>query len=197
MGYPEMMRDIMEQVRREEFRRKRKDIENHPIIDNLTGLYNDRYLHLRLDEEMARAKRYSKQLSFIMLELGCVKKSDAKIENPDEEEILKMTSDVINSCIRYDIDLAFRYREDKFAIILPEVNVHHADNIAQSIQKQIWEKRMENITMHAGIVQCDYHDHAEELIRSASDALLKDKKESKKYMPQEACPMPGSGAKSA
>jgi|GEM_PF-1200997 len=180
MGYPEMMRDIMEQVRREEFRRKRRDLENNPVIDEITGLYNDRYLHLRLDEEMARAKRYSKQLSFIILEFGCAKKVDTTIENPDEQKILKMISDVINSCIRYDIDLAFRYCEDKFAIILPEVNVHHADNIAQSIQQQIRKEKMGNITMHAGIVQCDYHDHAEELIRSASDALLKDKKESKK-----------------
>jgi diguanylate cyclase (GGDEF)-like protein len=179
MGYSEMMHDIMEQVRREEFRRKRRDIENRPIIDDSTGLYNDRFLHLRLDEEMARAKRCNKQLSFIMLELGCVKKSDTTTANPDEEEVLKMTSDIISSCIRYDIDLAFRCRENKFAIILPEVNVHHADNIAQSIEKQIRKGRMENITMHAGIVQCDYHDHAEELIRSASDALLKEKKNQK------------------
>jgi diguanylate cyclase (GGDEF)-like protein len=176
MGYPEMMRDIMEQVRREEIRGKMKYLETHPIIDELTGLYNDRYLHLRLDEEMARAKLYSKHLSFIMLELGCVRMIDDKPKNPDEKEVLKMTSDIINSCIRYDIDLVFRYREDKFAIILPEVNMHHADNVAQSIQEQFQKEKMGNITMYAGVVQCDYHDHAEELIRSAGDALLKGKK---------------------
>jgi len=176
MGYPEMMRDIMEQARREEIRGKRKYLETHPVIDELTGLYNDRYLHLRLDEEMARAKLYSKHLSFIMLELGCVRMIDDKTKNPDEEEVLKTTSDIINSRIRHDIDLVFRYREDKFAIILPEVNMHHADNVAQSIQEQFRKEKKGNITMHAGVVQCDYHDHAEELIRSASDALLKGKK---------------------
>ena len=52
MGYPEMMRDVMEQISREETRRRRKDLENITIIDHLTGLYNQKYFHLRLNEEM-------------------------------------------------------------------------------------------------------------------------------------------------
>lgn len=177
MGYPETMRDITEQVRREEFKIKREIPENYPIIDEVTGLYNGKYLHVRLDEEMARAKHYRRQLSFIMLEIGRPKK-DSTIENPDK--VLKKISDIIHSCIRYDIDLAFRSRDDSFAIILPEVNVHHADTIAQSIEQHIQKEKMENITMYAGVVQYDCHDHAEDLIRSANDALRKDKKESKK-----------------
>jgi len=34
MGYPETMRDIMEEVRREGIRRKRKELENSPRIDH-------------------------------------------------------------------------------------------------------------------------------------------------------------------
>lgn len=111
-----------------------------------------------------------------MLELGCARIIDDKTKNPDEEEVLKITSDIINSCIRYDIDLVFRYHEYKFAIILPEVKMHHADNVAQSIQEQFRKEKMGNITMHTGVVQYDCHDHAEELIRLASNALLKGKK---------------------
>lgn len=180
MGYPEMMQDIIEQVRKEEFKIKRKTLENYPIIDEITGLYNDKYLHVRLDEEMARAKYYSRQLSFIMLEFGRPKKLDTTIENPDEERVLKKVANIINSCIRHDIDLAFRYSDDSFAIILPEVNVPHADTIAQSIAQHIQKEKMGNITMHTGVVQYDCHDHAEDLIRSAIDALRTDKKESKK-----------------
>jgi GGDEF domain-containing protein len=36
-----------------------------------------------------------------------------------------------------------------------------------------------NITACAGVVQCDYHEHAEEFIKSASDAISMSKKESK------------------
>jgi len=34
MGYPETMRDIMEEGRREEIRSQKKELENHPIIDH-------------------------------------------------------------------------------------------------------------------------------------------------------------------
>ena len=34
MGYPETMRDIMEEARREEIRSQKKELENHPIIDH-------------------------------------------------------------------------------------------------------------------------------------------------------------------
>ena len=34
MGYPETMRDIMEEGRRKEIRSQEKELENHPIIDH-------------------------------------------------------------------------------------------------------------------------------------------------------------------
>jgi hypothetical protein len=34
MGYPETMRDIMEEVKREERRSQKKELENRPIIDH-------------------------------------------------------------------------------------------------------------------------------------------------------------------
>ncbi len=184
MGYPETMRDVTDQVRREEIRKKRNEFVKRPIIDDVTGLYNDIYFHLRVDEEMARAKLYSNDLSLIMLELGCLKKPDDADQNPYENKTLKITSDIIKSCIRYDIDLACRYSTDKFVIILPEANLQYADHVARNIQRQIKQAKMESIAMHAGIVQCDYHDHAEELIKSASDALLKGKQELKNRIPE-------------
>jgi hypothetical protein len=66
-------------------------------------------------------------------------------------------------------------------------------DITEQERREEFKSKRENITMHAGVVQCDYHDHAEDLIRSANDVLLKDKKESKKYGPQEACPVPDAG----
>lgn len=181
-----MMRDITEQVKREEFTKKRQALGNHAIIDKNTGLYNEKYLPLWLDEEIARAQHYKRHLSFIIIEFGRAKKLDTTIENAHEKKILKKISDIIYSCIRYDIDLAFRYSLDTFAIILPEVDVHHADTLAQSIEQQIQEETMGNITMHAGIVQCDHHDNAEELIRSANEALLEDKRDSKRLRTAES-----------
>jgi GGDEF domain-containing protein len=45
--------------------------------------------------------------------------------------------------------------------------------------KRLEKEKMENITIYAGVVECDYHELAEEFIKSASDALSMSKKESK------------------
>jgi diguanylate cyclase (GGDEF)-like protein len=177
MGYPETMRDVTEQERKEDLRSKRKTLEDHPIIDDVTGLYNESYFHLRLDAEMARAKRYGNHLSLIMLELSRFKKNDATTRTPDGHKYLKIASDIITSCIRHEIDLAFRYSKDTFAIILPEINKPLASNVSQRIQKLIRKEKMEDITIYTGIVQCDDNGHAEEFIKSASDALFKSKQE--------------------
>jgi len=52
-------------------------------------------------------------------------------------------------------------------------------DIIEQVRREEFKSKRENITMHAGVVQYDCHDHAEDLIRSAIDALLTDKKESK------------------
>jgi hypothetical protein len=56
---------------------------------------------------------------------------------------------------------------------------HKADNFAQSNCKRLEKEKMENITIYTGVVECDYHELAEEFIKSASDALSMSKKESK------------------
>jgi GGDEF domain-containing protein len=52
-------------------------------------------------------------------------------------------------------------------------------DIIEQVRREEFKSKRENITMNAGVVQCDCHDHAEDLIRAANEALLKDKKESK------------------
>ncbi|HDL60625.1 MAG TPA: diguanylate cyclase, partial [candidate division WOR-3 bacterium] len=47
--------------------------ENFNIIDELTGLYNRRYLFLRLDEEIKRAKRKDGVFSLFLLDLDYFK----------------------------------------------------------------------------------------------------------------------------
>ena len=38
-------------------------------------------------------------------------------------------------------------------------------DIIEQVRREEFKSKRENITMHAGVVQCDCHDHAEDLIR--------------------------------
>lgn len=171
MGYPEMMRDVMEQIRREETRRRRKDLENMTIIDHLTGLYNQGYFHLRLDEEMIRSKLYGNNLSLILLAIGCSLQEHPGIEIPVDHKIMKAMSEIISDCLEDCIGLAFSCDKGKFAIILPEVNKHEAASTVYNIQKMIRKETFQNINLYAGVVQYKDQEDIDELIKSADDAL--------------------------
>lgn len=108
MGYPEIMRDVLEEVKGEETTRRRKELANRHIIDHVTGFHNERYFYLMLDERIKRARRHDKCLSLIVMEAGCIGKDDNSARNPDEHKLLKLTSDVITSCIKCNLDIPLR-----------------------------------------------------------------------------------------
>lgn len=171
MGYPDMMRDLMEQVRGEETKKKKNDLENLSIIDNATGLYNRRYFHLRLDQEMTRSKLHGNNLSLIFLDVGRYSQEDHKMSHPESRQIKKVISEIISICLTDTIDLAFSYDKYKFAIILPEVNYDEATNIVKRIQKMAQKEKPRGINLHVAVVQYNNHTCTEELITSVLNAL--------------------------
>ena len=171
MGYPDMMRDIMDHARREEIKKKKKSLENMTIIDNLTGLYNQKYFHLRLDQEMLRSKLYGNNLSLIFLGICDESQDEGKSGNPACHDKMKVVSEIVSICLSDTIDLAFSYNKEKIAVILPEINKVGAVAIVQDIQRLIQKEKWVDIQLHAGVVQYNSHEYIEELIRSADDAL--------------------------
>jgi len=176
MGYPDMMRDVLDQARREEIKKKKKSLENLTIIDNLTGLYNQKYFHLRLDQEMLRSKLYGNKLSLIFLGICNESQDEGKSENPACHDTMKVVSEIVSICLSDTIDLAFSYNKEKIAVILPEINKVEAAAIVQDIQRLIQTEKRVDIQLHAGVVQYNSHEYIEELIRSADDALTENMK---------------------
>lgn len=176
MGYPDMMRDVLNQARREEIKEKKKSLENLMIIDNFTGLYNREYFHLRLEQEMARSKLYGNKLSLIFLGICDESQDERKSGNPASHDKMKIVSEIVSICLSDTIDLAFSYNKEKIAVILPEINKLEAVAIAQDIQRLIQKEKRGDIQLHAGVVQYNSHEYIEELIRSADDALTENMK---------------------
>lgn len=171
MGYPDMMRDIVEQTRREETINRRKALENLPIVDRLTGLYNREYFDLRLDEEMARSRLYGNRLSLILIGTSLSLRQDQGNENQVSEKTMKVIAGIIGDCLTDTIGLAFQYDKGKFAVILPEASRQEASLTADNIQKRILREKIQGVTPHTGIAQYRDHEHINELIQAADEAL--------------------------
>ena len=171
MGYPDMMRDILAQARREAIANRRKALENLPIVDRLTGLYNREYFELRLDEEMARSRLYGNKLSLILIDTGLFPRQDQGNENRIGDKTMKVIAGIIGDCLMNTIGLAFHYNQGKFAVIVPEAGEQEAALIADHIRKIILNEKIQGVTLHAVVVQYKDHESIDELSLAADDAL--------------------------
>jgi diguanylate cyclase (GGDEF)-like protein len=114
-------------------RRIRDELERASITDSLTGLFNQRHFYNRLKEEIDRANRQNHPLSLIFLDLDKFKDYNDQHGHLAGDKMLDKCGKIILSSIRENVDTAFRYGGDEFAVILVE-----ADNaIARKIRERV------------------------------------------------------------
>jgi diguanylate cyclase (GGDEF)-like protein len=142
--------------------------------DGLTGLYNHRHFHERLEQEIARGSRFGSMFSLIMLDIDLFKSYNDIYGHLAGDDILRRIGRYIESSIR-SIDLAFRYGGEEFAIILPETSMDAAVRVAERIRKTVESKtssRAMPITVSLGIASWPADGVMKEEVIARADAAL-------------------------
>jgi len=143
-------------------------------IDELTGLYNHRYFHERLDEEISRCSRFGDIFSLLFLDLDLFKMYNDVYGHLAGDDILREIGQYVRGTIRA-IDMAFRYGGDEFTIILPQASLDDARTVAERIRKRI-ESEMDYkgiaLTCSMGIASWPTEGVMREEILQAADAAL-------------------------
>lgn len=111
-------------------------IEKLEIKDNLTGLYNERYIHSRLEEEIKRAIIYQRPCSFILAAIDNFRMYQNSYSLIVSEAMLKKVASCLSSMIS-GIDRLGRIGDFEFGIVLPEKNKRQAKSIAEEMQKKV------------------------------------------------------------
>jgi diguanylate cyclase (GGDEF)-like protein len=106
------------------------------ITDFLTGLYNHRYFQQIFNQELGRAKRYSKVMSIIILDVDDFKKFNDRFGHPVGDKVLVSIGEIISKSLR-KVDFAFRYGGEEFVLILPETSLEHAILAADRLRERI------------------------------------------------------------
>jgi len=156
--------------------------------DELTGLYNYRIFQERLLQEIKRSSRTHKPLSLLMLDIDNFKQVNDTYGHQVGDEVLKELSNIIVNQSRCSaIDVCCRYGGEEFAIIMPELELHNAINVADRIRAAVENhaftlkgQRVQGaITVSFGVATLTENDNLgiEELIKKADEALYLSKKD--------------------
>ncbi len=107
--------------------------EIEAVTDGLTGLYNHRYLHERLDEEVERSRAEGAPLSLLLCDVDRFKAFNDEFGHSTGDEALRVVARVVESSIRH-VDLAARYGGGSFAVILVGTDAEGALEVAERLR---------------------------------------------------------------
>jgi len=105
-------------------------------LDHLTGLYNSRYLHTRLQDEIERADGNGGDLSLLFLDLDNFKHINDRLGHLAGSWALREVSRVLQERMPPASVLA-RYGGDEFVVLLPGSTIEHAISTAESLREAI------------------------------------------------------------
>ena len=160
--------------------------EQLTITDDLTRLFNSRYLNLYLGREIKRCKRHGISLSVIFLDLDGFKNVNDQFGHLAGSGTLTEVGGILAQGVR-ESDIIARYGGDEFVVVLPETPASGALVIAERLRRAIEEHRFlegqgisARISASFGIAT--YPDHAlspEGLIQKADQAMYRVKEREK------------------
>jgi diguanylate cyclase (GGDEF)-like protein len=125
-----------------------EEIYRLTVEDSLTRIPNKRSLMEFLDKEFARARRYQRNLSVVMIDLDHFKNVNDTYGHLTGDFVLREFAQLANLRIRREEILA-RYGGEEFACILPEMNLEEATEFAEAVRKSVEEHvfRFEGVTL--------------------------------------------------
>jgi len=104
--------------------------------DDLTGLYNHRYLHIALEQEINRSERYGLEFSLAFIDLDLFKGINDVHGHMTGSDVLRQVGNLLRECVR-DADMLFRYGGDEFTALLVETDTRSSGIVAERIRSKI------------------------------------------------------------
>lgn len=146
-------------------------------LDDLTELYNQRFLPLLLNQEMSRASREGRKFSILFLDVDYFKWVNDNNGHLVGSQLLVQVADVLRQCTRA-YDTVFRYGGDEFVVVLPNASTEGAREVAERIRSQIeistFVAGSAKIHLTVSIGIATYPDHAvnvQQVLQLADEAM--------------------------
>ncbi len=153
-----------------------RKIQLEANTDELTGLYNRRYMYHQLDGMINKIKRYKRPCSLLLCDLDHFKSINDSHGHSCGDLVLVETANRMKDSLRNE-DIAARWGGEEFLIILPETDSTAAYRVAEKLRQQLSDQMFNcndkqlSVSMSIGVLQVNATMHKEDLLNQVDDAL--------------------------
>jgi diguanylate cyclase (GGDEF)-like protein len=148
----------------------------------VTGLVNRRRFNELLAEALARATRFERKVSVMMVDADHFKSINDTYGHPVGDLVLKRIATLLSEEARRT-DVVARYGGEEFVVILDETDIDGAKGVAERVRERIERELIQGdfgrirVTASLGVAAWpDHAQSAEELLDRADQALYEAKK---------------------
>ncbi|NLP27632.1 MAG: GGDEF domain-containing protein [Clostridia bacterium] len=108
--------------------------------DELTNLFNRRYIFQQLPKDLLKSSTAKEPLSIILTDLDFFKDINDKYGHIAGDQVLKSFAKELEANIRKDRDWVARYGGEEFIVVLPDTDLELARSIAERIRKKVMDR---------------------------------------------------------
>jgi diguanylate cyclase (GGDEF)-like protein len=165
---------------RERARTEAESFAHAAAVDPVSGLFNRRYFHVRIEEELQRARRHNTPLALLMIDLDDFKMINDTYGHLVGDTVINQISEILRRSVRV-FDVCTRFGGEEFAIVMPGSGPDDAMRVAERIRQRIEAYRLPELgalhpTASVGIAISTEDMSVRDLISNADRALYQAKR---------------------
>lgn len=153
-------------------------LQRSRLHDELTGLYNQKYLEVVLDQELRRAERFAARFAVVFIDLDDFKSINDRYGHLAGSHVLQEVGTLLRETLR-EVDSIFRYGGDEYVVVLLGADQYTAMLAAERIRAtvaahsfKVDEDVSVRLTCSLGVACYPDHGKTKKALLEAADSQL-------------------------